>query len=287
MRNKTIYLTGASGFLGSDLAFFFRERGNEVIPMARNIGESENIYFDMSSSNRMPAPPKPGALVHCAWLMDALSPKYVETNVGGSITLLRWALENKLNPIIFISTTSVFPGCKSMYCRAKYEVELFCKDNGILIVRPGLVCSRRQIGGMVGKLAQIVKTLPLVPLIDGGRQVFYISDTEDFSLALLTLIDDPSIYRPNEPVLAADQPITFRDILEMLGQAVGRRSRFISLPGFLIRVPLRAAAKVGLNLPVNEDNLEGLLSVPPIQPVNTKLATMFKHTLEGAMLSKS
>lgn len=286
MLNRTIYLTGANGFLGGDLAFFFREQGNEVIPMTRIAGNPANIYFDMSRSDRLPAPKMQGALVHCAWQMDALSARYVETNVGGSIAVLEWALQHKLNPIIFISTTSVFPGCRSLYGQSKQKVEVFCRDNGILVVRSGLVCSRRQIGGIVGRLTRIVNGLPLVPLIDGGKQAFYISDTEDLSLALLTLIDDPGFYRPEEPVLAVAKPMTFREILEALGQASGRRPRFMVLPGSLIRLPLRAAAKIGLSLPVNEDNLEGLLRLPPIQPINTDLAGMFTHSIERAMIVK-
>ena len=285
MPNNTVYLTGANGFLGSDLAFFFREKGKEVIPMTCKADLSRNNYFDMRRGEQLRPAPKRGALVHCAWQMNALEENYYENNVGGSIVVLKWALENRLSSILSISTTSVFPGCRSTYGRAKQEVEEFCRSNGILVARSGLVCSCRQVGGMVGKLARIVNILPLVPIVNGGRQAFYISDTEDFASALLHLIEDPSLYSQEEPVLAASQPITFREILNVLGSKTKKQPVFVNIPVFLIRFPLYVAAKIGLKLPVSDDNLEGLLSLPPTQPINSRLTLIFKHSIDRAMSS--
>src|SRR5207253_1039840 len=113
--------------------------------------------------------------------------------------------------IIFISTISAFEGCRSLYGRAKLEIEKIALDCGALVIRPGLVygsgpglrrtagsadgiqplkasvacetedrpASATQAGGMFGKLTAQVRKSPVIPVVGSGLQIQFLVHNED------------------------------------------------------------------------------------------------------------
>ena len=84
-------------------------------------------------------------------------------NVEGSRKILEAAREAKTPKIIFISSISAFDGCRSLYGRAKLEIEKIALDCGALVIRPGLVYGEGA-GGMFGKLVAQMKKSSVIPL---------------------------------------------------------------------------------------------------------------------------
>ena len=89
------------------------------------------------------------ALVHCSYDFQLHRWSDIhEQNVQGSIRLMRQAHEQGVTRIVFISTMSAFALCKSLYGRAKFEIEREAAALGAIVVRPGLIHGERP-GGMV------------------------------------------------------------------------------------------------------------------------------------------
>src|ERR1044072_1843089 len=182
-RERRCAVTGASGYLGSRLAAALKKRDWVVYELTRaaDAGESLPLPFTRAGG----APPgffrseKVDALVHCAYDFGLTSWRDIfEHNVKGSIRLLETAREEGVEKMVFISTMSAFEGCRSLYGRAKLEVEREALRLGAVVVRPGLVYGERP-GAMGGALVKAVELSPIVPLVGGGDYVLYPAHEED------------------------------------------------------------------------------------------------------------
>ncbi len=121
------------------------------------------------------------ALVHCAYDFTPLTwEELAAVNIEGSKKVIQAAKAAKVPKIIFISSISAFDGCRSLYGKAKLEIEKFALANGALVVRPGLVYGG-VAGGMFGKLAQQVSKSAIIPMIGNGSQIQFLVHNEDLS----------------------------------------------------------------------------------------------------------
>ena len=105
------------------------------------------------------------ALVHAAY--DFSCTRWTDVarvNVDGSRRLLAAARRAEVDRIVYVSTVAAFPGARSMYGRAKLEIERMAMGLGATIVRCGLVWGPRG-GAMFGALRHAVERLPVVPLV--------------------------------------------------------------------------------------------------------------------------
>jgi hypothetical protein len=73
---------------------------------------------------------------------------------------------------------SAFAGCRSLYGKAKMEIEAFARSSRGVVIRPGLVYSDNP-GGMFGRLVRQVRSARFIPIIWGGRQTQYLLHDED------------------------------------------------------------------------------------------------------------
>jgi nucleoside-diphosphate-sugar epimerase len=199
------------------------------------------------------------ALVHCAWDFGVSSPGDIHrVNVKGSLRLLEAAKAARVGRQVFISTMSAFPGCRSLYGKAKLEVELSALESGVAVVRPGLVYGSHP-GGMVGALRKVV-AMPVVPLVGMGNQMLYLVHEDDLSL-LVGRLCAGTITAGRKPILAANsQGWTFREILRLLAEARGKHPLFVPVPWQCEWLVLRMLEAVGLRPRLRSDGLIGLVN---------------------------
>ncbi|HEV7893225.1 MAG TPA: NAD(P)-dependent oxidoreductase [Pyrinomonadaceae bacterium] len=263
-RERRCAVTGASGYLGSRLAAALKKRGWVVYELTRAADASErlSVPFTLASG----APPgffreeKIDALVHCAYDFGLTSWRDIfEHNVKGSIRLLETVRAEGVGKVVFISTMSAFEGCRSLYGRAKLEVEREALRLGAVVVRPGLVYGERP-GAMVGALVKAVELSPLVPLVGGGRQVLYPAHEDDVA-ELVHRILGGSADALRAPVIAAsERGMTLREILTAL--AAGRRKKvwMVPVPWRLHWALLKSAEAVGLRPRFRSDSVLSLVN---------------------------
>ena len=258
-------ITGAAGHVGSAMARCFGGHGWEVLALGRRPGleGSRHVPYELGADPGQLPWQGVDALVHCAYdfrptKWDAIR----AVNVAGSVELLRVARENGVRRIVFISSLSSFPGCHSLYGKAKMEIEAAALALGCEVVRPGLVWARNP-GAMLGALESVVSRRRFVPLIGDGSYPQYLVFDEDLAQLIFALCsaDAVAVRRP----ISAAHPgkRSFRSLLESLAKKHGRHPRFVPIPWRLMFYGLRTLEALGLPAPFRSDSLLGIVFQNP------------------------
>lgn len=261
---QTWAVTGASGYLGSRLVEELRARGQRVVALTRRpVSGVEHRPYTLGE---VPSPDTldgVDVLVHAAYDFAAARPDDIHrVNVDGSVRLLDVAAARGVR-VAHVSSLSAFPGCRSLYGRAKLAVEVATAERGGTVVRPGLIYGR-DAGGMMGAMAGAVRALPVVPLVGHGRYPQFLGHVADVVRLILHAPaaaggDGRDAGRGAVLVAAAEEPRTLREIIETLGRAAGRHPPLVPVPVALLSAALRAAELARVPLRTRSDSLVGLL----------------------------
>lgn len=263
-RPRRCLLTGATGYVGGRIKRALEAEGWEVSELNRRPSDSARaIRFRLGESI---APEKLAgfsALVHCAYDFHQVAwPDIKDVNVCGSELLLRAASAAGVRRLVFISSISAFPGCRSLYGRAKLEVERLTQSLGGWSLRPGLVYGDAP-GGMFGRLVGQASRATVVPLPGGGRQRQYLVHDADLGAAVCRCLQAGSPARAEPLTVAHEQAWLLRDILLEIARALQRRIIFVPLPWRLVWAGLRGAELLHLPLEFRSDSLLSLVYQNP------------------------
>jgi nucleoside-diphosphate-sugar epimerase len=198
------------------------------------------------------------ALVHCAY--DFAPRDWAEissTNVVGAFKLFEAALAAGVRRIVLISTISAFEGCRSLYGRAKLEIENAGLDHGACIIRPGLVYGP-DAGGMFGRLVSQASTGRIVPVPAGGPTFQYLVHHENLGMAVRAALERP--VAPRGPVTVAhERPWPLAEIILEIGRAFDRRPILAPVPWRIVFAGLRFAEFLRIPIEMRSDSLVSLI----------------------------
>jgi len=254
-------VTGAKGYVGSCIVNYLRKNGLVVYEMGRSSKESTPkkyfIPFSLEKEVSQRIFRNVDVLIHCAWDFKQIEWEDIrKVNVEGSLRLFKAAKKAGVKKIIFISTMSAFDGCKSLYGKAKLEVEIQSRKLGVISIRPGLVYDA-QAKGMVGALQRLVSISTVLPIV-ARNQILYLCHSEDLSRLVLKLTKTKANIL--KPIVAANENgLTLKQILRKLAEAKGKKPVFIPVPSWVVLVALKIVEKLGIKLRIKSDSLTGLL----------------------------
>jgi nucleoside-diphosphate-sugar epimerase len=261
-------ITGAHGYLGSSLAAFLNERGHTVVGLVRREREStplaEQRRYVLGEPVAAQTLDRLDVLVHCAWDFSLTTWRDIgRINVDGTKLLLDAARHNGVGRVIVISTISAFDGCKSIYGQAKLLIEKHARSSGAFVVRPGLLWGRGP-GGVFGALVRVTERFPIVPLLGSGRQVQYLIHADDLGALILALAAtrEPARY-PRTITAANPEPLTLKQILQIVATTRGQKRWFVPVPSILIWAGLRLIEAFGLSLGFRSDSIVSLNNQDP------------------------
>lgn len=255
--NATIAVSGASGFLGAAICEHLARGGSAIRALVRDPLAPSRARFarhrcDLPDAIDEAAFEGADVLVHCAWETRFRDPKRSRlVNVEGSRRLFDAARRRGLR-IVFVSSLSAHEDAVSPYGRTKLEVEAMLDPERDSVVRPGTIVGE---GGVFWRQASSVARLPFIPLFYGGKQEFQTVALVDLCEAIHRIVagGHAGLFR-----IAESSPIAVADFYAAIAQHVGKRARFVRLPGDATLFALRAAERLGFQLPVSSDNLLGL-----------------------------
>jgi nucleoside-diphosphate-sugar epimerase len=262
---NAVAITGATGYVGSMLARHFVDSGWAVTRLTRSANPADNTTVSFHLGDDL-APDvfrlrKINALVHCAYDFRPVARDEIHRiNVDGSRKLLAAARAGGVERIAVMSSISAFEGCRSLYGRAKLEIEEAATSVGALVVRSGLVYgdATSAAGGMFGSLAAGVRR-GIVPLIDGGIHPQYLIHEEDL-WGLLRRFVEGTLENPGRPVVAASpRAWPLRDLLAELARREGRHPRFVPVPWQPVWAGLRLAELAHLPVQYRSDSVISLV----------------------------
>lgn len=256
---KKVLITGANGFIARTLAGALKAPGFHVIGTSRNptpldgfdevvhgvLGEKLTDVFEKNDID---------AIVHCAYDKDESDNI---KNAEGTYIWAEQAKENHVGTQIFLSSLSADEDAIAPYGQKKYEVEKWFVSHGHVVFRLGLVIGR---GGLFGKIVESVKKSPVVPLIDGGKALTYLTDVDTLSEVIRdTITESNDVSKGRVTFLQQKDPVMLVDILKEVRKQLKLSRLLLPIPYWPVFLVLSVAEKLKfLKLGINTNNLKGM-----------------------------
>ena len=271
---KTIFVTGANGYLGTDFVRVAKAKGSEIIALGRavhsgGLGKEPgkgpgNATGQLLWSLGDPFPhvedtPEP-VLVHFAYDWSDLRCSADNINVSGS-RLLFDSFQSRFpqGKILFVSSVSARSSGGNVYGQIKYRIEGFA-GIPMAIIRVGLVYSWPPKGQvrMLASLSRLPFTL--LPGANNHVQPIPLAAVSD---CIMQLSENSQVAGEetlvNQTVLVAGASVAFRDFVRMLALAYGNSSlTIIAAPVAPASFTLNVLAIIGLPVSFLLERVRGL-----------------------------
>jgi nucleoside-diphosphate-sugar epimerase len=254
-------ITGSNGYVGGCIKNYFAARGWEILELTRAPkAGTRAVKFQLGEKISPQSLAGVSALVHCAYDFTSLRWDEIRAvNVEGSRKLFEAARAADVGKIIFISSISAFDGCRSLYGRAKLEIEKIALDCGALVIRPGLVFGNDS-GGMFGKLVAQLRRSSLIPLIGDGSQIQFLVHNEDLSTLIENWASGEIKISSGIFTAANERPWVFKQLLLEIAHGQNKKIKLIPLPWRLVWAGLKTAEICGVRLNFRSDSLISLMN---------------------------
>jgi nucleoside-diphosphate-sugar epimerase len=261
---KICAITGSNGYVGGCVKNYFAAHGWEIMELARQPKPgTRGIKFQLGGEISPASLAGVSVLVHCAYDFKPLRWDEIRAvNVVGTGKLFQAARVAGVGKIIFISSISAYDGCRSLYGKAKLEIEKLALAHGALVIRPGLVYGSGP-GGMFGKLTAQVRQSSVIPMIGDGSQIQFLVHDEDLSSFIERYAKGEIKIVLRILTAANEQSWTFKQLLLEIAHALGKKPRFIPLPWRFVWAGLKAAELCGIKLNFRSDSLVSLMHQNP------------------------
>ena len=253
-------ITGSTGYVGSRIKHALEADGWHVTELNRKARFSSNMLrFQLGEAIAPEKLADHSALIHCAYDFRQISwGDITAVNVRGSELLLRAASQAGVKQIVFISSISAYDGCRSLYGRAKLEIERITAPLGGWVIRPGLVYGDAP-GAVFGRLVEKVRKSKFIPLPGGSRQRQYLVHDADLCAVVCRCVQSEKPACAEPVTVAHDKVWTFRELLLEIGRSMGKEVCFVPVPWRLVWAGLRLGEKLHLPLQFRSDSLVSLV----------------------------
>jgi uncharacterized protein YbjT (DUF2867 family) len=224
-----VLITGASGFIGRYLSHALAAAGHEVVCVVRGreAASLRNRKFryveadftrDFSASDWLPRLAGVDIVVNAVGILrEHESQTFEAVHVRAPRALFSACAAAKIK-VIQISALGADTDAASHYHKSKRKADeaLLELCDSAVIVQPSLVYGP---DGTSARFFTLLASLPLIPLPDQGEQPVQPMHIDDLISALVTLIEK-DLYRGHRVPLVGSQPITLRNFLSALRQAM-------------------------------------------------------------------
>ena len=268
MENPSVIITGANGFIGSNLVKHFYEKGWRVLALVHNLPTLkltgvEYYQYDLSTSIDEAIFDKADYLIHCAYIKyDSKASKASidsnQININGAKQLISLSKKHRLKHNIFLSSMSAQPEAESNYGKQKFALEKFFVGENDLVIRPGLVLGS---GGLFYQMSDFIKKNKLIPLISGGKQPLQTVFIDDLILAI-----DRAIQKniSGNYTVAEPTAVSYQEFYQALCEKLKIDARFVSVPYFLVDLGVTFFSLLKIRLPITKENLLGLKTLKAV-----------------------
>ena len=265
-----IFITGASGFIGTNLAEKLAKQGYKVkcfVMKSSNISGLKNLgveiaYGDITDKASISgAVGKNDIVVHLAAVTSEVSSDYAlsrKINVDGTRKLLEACKEKKAKRIIHLTSESTKRKIKGAYARTKAEADELIKGFGVpyTILRPSIVYGAGS-RGLFQKTLDYIEKLPFVPIIGAGKEKIIPIHVDDVTDAIIACIESEKTAN-KEYDLTGATILDFNRFMDSIMEELGVKKRKVHIPFYFVYAAVKALSLFMKNPPVTTDNLLGL-----------------------------
>lgn len=274
-----VFVTGATGLLGSHLAALLREGGHAVVALRRP--SSAGTYLrelgcELAEGDVRDPPERLAKLmagcthvVHAAALVYAGGgwPRTRSVNVEGTRRVLEGAVRAGVGHAVHISSVAVYgtrPGpvdestpldvdlpAGDLYARSKREAEgeARCVETEgalpVTVLRPAAVYGERD--RLMAPILTRLVTRALTPLLGPGDNTLPVVYAGNVAAAVFRALEEGRGGATYD--VGMDFPLTQRELLEGIARGLGCSPRFVSIPGVAVRVGAAVLQRLGVSSP--------------------------------------
>ena len=262
-----VLVTGGTGVIGRATITELLRREHQVRLLSRGAGEDASAWQRVEAFPGDVSDPASiagaaegcSAVIHIVGIVAESPPEvtFQAVNVNGTANVLAEAARANVRRFVFLSSLGCDRGA-SDYHRSKVEAEQLVRafPREWSIVRTGAVMGPGD--ETVSVLLRMVRTLPVVPILDHGGQPFQPVWHEDVAWALGEILQRDDV-AGRVLHIAGDDVLTVNDVLDIFGRVTDRNPVRLPLPGFLARVGTALASAVGVDTPVAAATVDMLL----------------------------
>jgi len=225
-----VHVTGGSGFLGGFVIPLLVERGYDVSALARSASAADRVA-------QLGATPISGDLDDASSLEAAFEKSDADLLVnlaslgfGQAPAIIQAAEATGLRRGVFVSSTAIFTtlDVPSKARRTAGEHVVTASHIDWTVVRPTMIYGAPGDRNL-SRLLTILPKVPALPVPGGGRRLQQPVHVADLAVAIGNALERPATIRRSYN-LAGPEAITFRELLEQAGDAVGHRPRLVPVP---------------------------------------------------------
>jgi nucleoside-diphosphate-sugar epimerase len=259
-----ILVTGGTGVVGEATLIALLRRGHEVRVVTRRPDRAWSEWpdrlevhgGDVSDPESLRGAADGCHLVlHMAGIVAEELPglTFESVNVAGTVNMLNEAIRSRVRRFVLISSLGADRGASPYHLskkRAEAHVRSFKGD--WLILRPGNVYGPGD--QVISLLLKFVRSLPAIPVIDGGEQPFQPMWHEDLGEAIATAVEREDL-KTLALDLAGPEQTTMNDLIDRFGEITGRKPLRVPFSADMTKRMIRLAEWIGVEIPLDEGQI--------------------------------
>jgi NADH dehydrogenase len=254
-----VLVTGGTGIVGASAVRALLDRGHSVRVLSRHV--ERDLSWANDRVERWPgdvtqATSLRGSVDDCDVVLHVVgvvgdeSPADLErVNIEGTHNVVAEAERADAKKLVYVSSLGADRGTTS-YHESKRAAEDACRRfaGAWTIVRPGAVYGPGD--QHISMLLQLMRTLPAIPTIDDGDQLFQPIWHEDLARALVAAVERDDVAGLTLDV-GGEELTSQNDLVQRISALIGRHVTQIPLPEVVASLGLRALDAVGVDVPVS------------------------------------
>jgi uncharacterized protein YbjT (DUF2867 family) len=248
----TVWVSGATGFVGQGLVKALIEAGHSVRALAHRTHVPESsprqgvtiVRGDVLNPATLASSMEEcDAAIHLVGIIaERRRASFYQVHYLGAVNAVEAALASGIRRFLLMSALGVRPDAASRYHQTKWMAERYLASSGMdyTIMRPSVIFGKN--GGLINLLARMVRLSPITPVPGPGRGKMQPIWQEDVSACFVrALAESRAVGKIYE--LGGPKQYTYNELLETLAKLLGRKSRRLHIPLSLLR-PLATAMEV-------------------------------------------
>ena len=286
-----ILVTGGTGVVGQAAVTALVDAGHSVRLFSRHAGDEARTW-PRGVEARSGSVDDPAALsgaadgcevvLHLVAIVRERPPEatFEKVNVEGTRHLVAEASRAGVRRLVYVSSLGADRGQSEYHQSKKAGEDLVREFRGErVILRPGNVYGPGD--DVISLLLKMIRTLPAVPVIDGGDHEFQPIWVGDVARTIVQSVERADLAGQTLEMAGPDRT-SMSDLIDRLSEITDRKVLRLPMPGFIAAWGAQLGEKLGFDTPVSVGQIQMLEERNVIEdPARNALATVFGVTPTG------